>query len=84
MEYTQEDRERLVRIEDKLDTLFEDLSEVKHDLYGNGRPGLIVELGQLRTMVEERTDPKKVAGISGTLAAVLTAIIAAAVRAAGV
>ena len=85
MEYTQADRDRMIRIEDKLDAVIEDQLEIKHDLYGNGRPGLIVEHSELKTQVAERTSsPTKVASVASALTALLTVATAALARHFGV
>ena len=83
MEYTQADRDRMIRIEQKLDAVIEDQLEIKHDLYGNGRPGLMADHVELKTQVEERTDPKKAATISGALTFLLSTIAAIIARQAG-
>ena len=84
MEYTQADRDRMIRIEGKLDGVLERTEDIEHDLYGNGRPGLVSEFVSLATKVDERTDPKKVAGVSGFLSAVITLLGALLAREAGV
>ena len=75
---------RLARIEEKMDGSIARLEDIEHDLYGNGRPGLLAEHIQLRTEVAERTNPKKVAGIASALTSVITILGALLAREAGV
>lgn len=84
MEYTQADRDRLIRIEDKLDAIIQRIEDVEHDLYGNGRKGLIADHVELRTVVNERTDPKKAASIASVLTGLITLVGSLIARQAGV
>lgn len=77
MEYAQEDRDRLIRIEGKLDDAFQRIDDIEHDLYGNGRPGLVSEHAVLRTLVDERTSPAKAAGAASALTAAVGLVLAA-------
>jgi hypothetical protein len=61
------DRELLI-------STFEAVQDIKHDLYGNGQPGLIKEHQQLKTIVDERTTSKTtVLGLSGAFTVFLMA-----------
>lgn len=76
--------QRLTRIEGKVDSELERIEDIEHDLYGNGRVGLLAEHIQLRTEVDERTDPKRAGALGGALGTIFMAILAYVARELGI
>jgi len=44
-----EDRERLIRIESRVETMEEKADRFTHEIHGNGRPGIKAELISVKT-----------------------------------